>query len=251
MPHTLVIVPTYNERENLNGLLPRLRQAVPDAEVLVVDDGSPDGTGQVADAFALADAAVHVLHRPAKAGLAAAYLAGFEWGLRRGFDQLVCMDADGSHLPEQLPALLDAAGDADLVIGSRWVPGGSAIGWPLHRRLLSLGGSWYARLVLGLRQRDVTGGFRVYRADALRRIRTHANESRGYVFQIEMLWRADRERLRITEVPITFTDRSAGASKLSGWIVVEALACVSAWAVGEAVSRIGSPLERWRAARDA
>ena len=178
MAGTLVVIPTYNERENLADTVARVRAAVPAASVLVVDDSSPDGTGELADELAAADAAVHVLHRTAKDGLGAAYLEAFRWALEQGYDPIVQLDADGSHLPEQLPRLLDelertdaAGGRADLVIGSRWVPGGSIENWPRHRELLSRWGSAYARRVLRLDTRDATAGYRAFRADALRRIR--------------------------------------------------------------------------------
>ena len=226
---TLVIVPTYNELDNLSSIVARLHAAVDDTDVLIVDDGSPDGTGVLADSLATRDSRIHVLHRAGKNGLGTAYRAGFAWGLERGFDRLVEMDADGSHDPAHLPALLAALDDADVALGSRWVTGGSTEGWPLPRRLLSRGGSAYARLMLGLKQRDVTGGFRAFRADALRRIAPGALQSQGYSFQIEVLWRASTVGLRIVEVPITFVERVSGASKMSTAIVVEAMARVTRW----------------------
>ena len=229
MTRTLVIIPTYNELANLGGIVTRLHAAVDDTDVLIVDDGSPDGTGMLAETLATRDARIHVLHRARKSGLGAAYRAGFAWGLERGYDHLVEMDADGSHDPAHLPALLAALDEADIALGSRWVAGGGTRGWPWHRRLLSQGGSAYARLMLGLSQRDVTGGFRAFRADALRRINPGAVHSQGYSFQIEVLWRASTAGLRIVEAPITFVERAHGASKMSMAIVVEAMARVTRW----------------------
>ena len=227
--HPLVVVPTYDERENLGGLIERLRRAVPAAEVLVVDDASPDGTGTLADQISAADGHVHVLHRAAKEGLGPAYLAGFRWGLARDYDAFVEMDADGSHAPEQLSMLLDAVRDADVVLGSRWVAGGAVVDWPRHRELLSRGGNTYARLLLGLPVRDATGGFRVYRRDVLETIELADVASAGYCFQVDVLWRAWRAGFRIVEVPIRFVERTAGVSKMSGDVVREALVRITVW----------------------
>ena len=229
---TLVIIPTYNESESLPSLLERLRRAVPNADVLIADDKSPDGTGALADAFAESDPAIHVLHRPSKAGLGAAYLAGFAWGLEREYDVLVEMDADGSHRPEELPRLLALIPPAEVVLGSRWVAGGSVVNWPASRRLLSRGGSLYTRLALGIPTRDATGGFRAYRASALRALDLDSVESNGYCFQIDLLWRALQRGLDVREVPITFVEREAGTSKMSGGIVREALLNVTRWGAG-------------------
>jgi dolichol-phosphate mannosyltransferase len=225
----LVIIPTYNESESLPGVLARLRQAVPDADVLIADDNSPDGTGQLADAFAAADDHVHVLHRAGKEGLGKAYLAGFAWGLERGYDVLVEMDADGSHRPEELPRLLEQIPHSDVVLGSRWVPGGSVVNWPASRRVLSQGGSLYTRLALGIPTRDATGGYRAFRASALRSLDLATVESNGYCFQIDLLWRALQRGLVVREVPITFVEREAGTSKMSRRIVREALVNVARW----------------------
>lgn len=231
----LVVVPTYDEAQTLPGTLARLRAAVPGADVLVVDDASPDGTGELADAAAAADPGVHVLHRPGKQGLGAAYVAGFGWGLDAGYDVLVEMDADGSHRPEQLPDLLAALGGpaepggADLVIGSRWVPGGRVENWPRHRELLSRAGNVYVRLALGLRLGDATAGFRAYRAEVLRAVDLARVESHGYCFQVDMAWRVVRVGGRVVEVPITFVERTAGRSKMSRAIVAEALWKVTVW----------------------
>ncbi|RXZ73190.1 polyprenol monophosphomannose synthase [Agromyces albus] len=237
MSRPLVVIPTYNERENLADTVARVRAAVPAASVLVVDDSSPDGTGDLADQLAAGDPAVQVLHRTAKDGLGAAYLEAFAWALERGFDPIVQLDADGSHLPEQLPRLLerleatDAAGRADLVIGSRWIPGGSIENWPRHRELLSRWGSAYARAVLRLDTRDATAGYRAFRADALRRIRLEDVHTRGYGFQVDMLWHAREAGLTVAEVPVTFVERAHGRSKMTPAIVVEAMVRVTAWGI--------------------
>lgn len=235
---TLVIIPTYNEADNVRDIVGRVRASVPHAHVLIADDGSPDGTGDIADSLSAADQRVHVLHRPGKAGLGAAYLAAFGWGLERGYGVLVEMDADGSHQPEQLPRLLTALDDgADLVLGSRWVPGGRVENWPKRREALSRGGNAYVRIALGLRQRDATGGFRAYRSDALERIDLAGVESQGYCFQVDLVRSVAEAGLRITEVPITFVERTKGESKMTGRIVVEALARVTIWALHRQVSR--------------
>ena len=241
----LVITPTYNERLPLPGTLSRLRAAVPDADVLVVDDASPDGTGDLADARAANDPAVHVLHRPCKAGLGAAYRAGFAWGLERDYDVLVEMDADGSHQPEQLPALLAAVADgADLAIGSRWVPGGAVTNWPVSRQALSRGGNLYARLALGIEVRDATAGFRAYRREVLEKIALEEVDSQGYCFQIDLAWRAVRTGFRVVEVPIVFVERELGASKMNGAIVREALTKMTVWGVRHRAGQAAALLRR-------
>jgi glycosyltransferase involved in cell wall biosynthesis len=234
---TVVVMPTYNERENLSAMVKRIEASVPQADILVVDDNSPDGTGLLADRLASADPRVHVVHRKVKAGLGAAYIEGFEWAIARGFGVIVECDADGSHQPEELPRLLAALDDHDMVIGSRWVKGGVVIDWPVPRMVLSRGGSAYARAVLSLRQRDVTGGYRAFRSDALAAIDLARVTSQGYSFQIEMLWRASRAGLRIAEVPITFTERQFGVSKMRGMIVLEAMVRVTAWGLGALLDR--------------
>ncbi len=233
----VVVLPTYNERENLEGMVQRLRRSVPDARLLVVDDGSPDGTGVLADGLAASDPAISVLHRESKQGLGAAYLAGFGWALERGFEVIVESDVDGSHQPEQLPALLAALDGHDLVVGSRWVRGGRIVNWPWTRHLLSICGSLYARTALRLHERDVTGGYRVFRADALHAIGLGRVDSLGYCFQIEMLWRAERAGLRVVEVPITFIERVNGVSKMTGGIAVEAMLRVTVWGLHELADR--------------
>ncbi len=226
----LTIIPTYNEIESLPDTLSRLRRSVPDSDVLVVDDNSPDGTGEFADGIASEDYNVHVLHRQGKEGLGAAYIAGFRWGLEREYDVLVEMDADGSHRPEELPSLLAAVDEgADLVIGSRWVPGGSVVNWPLHRTLISRAGSTYSRLLLGLRLRDITAGYRAFRRTTLENVDLSQIESVGYGFQVDMTFRVARQGMHIVEVPITFVERVLGDSKMSGNIVVEAMLNVTRW----------------------
>ncbi|TKK86601.1 polyprenol monophosphomannose synthase [Herbidospora galbida] len=228
----LVIVPTYNERDNLPRIVERLRAALPDVDLLVADDNSPDGTGKIADELAERDDHVHVLHRPGKQGLGAAYIAGFQWGLERGYDVLVEIDADGSHQPEELHKLLAAVeGGADLAIGSRWVPGGKVINWPASREFLSRGANTYTRIMLGMPVRDATAGFRAYRATTLRKIGIEGVQSQGYCFQVDLTLRTVREGLRITEVPITFVDRAVGQSKMSRDVMTEALWRISVWGV--------------------
>ena len=237
----LVIVPTYNEAENLRPVLARLAAAVPAAHVLVVDDGSPDGTGAIADELAALDPRVSVLHRTSKEGLGAAYLAGFAWGLERGYDVLVEMDADGSHTPEELPRLLSALQDADVVLGSRWMPGGEVRNWPRSRLLLSRGGNAYVRTALGMPLTDATGGFRAYRASFLRSLALNTVSSQGYCFQVDLVWRAWRQGRRIVEVPITFVERERGTSKMSRDIVAEALWRVTWWGVQSRRGRASAP----------
>ena len=232
----LVIVPTYNERDNLDQILDRLAAAVPAADVLVVDDGSPDGTGELADARAARDERVHVLHRESKSGLGGAYVAGFRWGLERDYDALVEMDADGSHAPEQLPDLLAALASADVVLGSRWVPGGSVVDWPRRRELLSRGGNAYARLALGLPVRDATGGFRAYRREVLAALDLGDIASQGYCFQVDLVLRACQAGWQVAEVPIRFVERTAGVSKMDRSIVTEALWRITVWGLQ---SRLG------------
>jgi dolichol-phosphate mannosyltransferase len=229
--HVAVIMPTYNERANIEATAGRVRRAVPGTDLLVVDDNSPDGTGEVADKLAAEDSHIHVLHRDRKAGLGAAYIAGFHWALEQGYGVVVEMDADGSHLPEELPRLLDALAGADLVLGSRYVPGGTVVNWPRSREILSRGGNTYARLMLGIKLKDATGGYRAYRAGTLRQIALDEVESQGYCFQIDLAMRAIRAGLRVTEVPITFVERVHGTSKMSRAVVAEALWRVTVWGV--------------------
>ncbi|MEP7161028.1 MAG: polyprenol monophosphomannose synthase [Dermatophilaceae bacterium] len=244
LDRVVVLTPTYNERANLPTTLERIRSAVPAADVLVIDDNSPDGTGEIADKIAACDSQVFVLHRQGKEGLGKAYLAGFEWALERGYDALVEIDADGSHRPEHLPTLLAAAETADVVIGSRWIPGGSVVNWPLYRKALSVGGNAYIAVLLGMPVRDATAGFRVYRADALRRIGLERVESHGYCFQTDLTWKAVKSGLKIVEVPITFVEREVGDSKMSKDIVRESLANVTGWGVKYRAGQVKSLMNR-------
>ena len=219
----LVCLPTYDERENLVPILEAILSNLPGADVLVIDDNSPDGTGKLADEFAAREPRVKVLHRAGKEGLGKAYLAGFAWALERDYGYVIEMDADFSHDPKRLPALLAAAREADLALGSRYVPGGGTVGWGLVRRIISQGGSLYARLILGLSVRDLTGGFKCFRRAVLEGIDLPSVECTGYAFQIELTYRAIRRGFRVREVPIVFEDRRVGQSKMSSRIVVEAL----------------------------
>ncbi|PFG33148.1 polyprenol monophosphomannose synthase [Sanguibacter antarcticus] len=237
----LVIVPTYDERANLPTIVAGVRHHAPDADVLVVDDASPDGTGDVADALSADDPQVFVMHRTGKQGLGTAYIAAFAWGLERGYATLVEMDADGSHRPQDLPELLaPLAGGAPpaLVLGSRWVPGGAVVNWPRHREWLSRGGNTYVRLALGLHLGDATGGFRAFQASTLRTIDLGSVESQGYCFQVDMAWRVAQAGGRIVEVPITFVERTAGESKMSRGIVKEALWKVTTWGVARRARQV-------------
>jgi dolichol-phosphate mannosyltransferase len=240
----LVVIPTFNEADNVRQIVARVRDSTPPADILIVDDASPDGTGAIADQLASEDDHVYVLHRTGKLGLGAAYVAGFGWAGERGYDVVVEMDADGSHAPEQLPRLLTALRTADVVLGSRWVPGGRVVNWPWQRRLLSRGGNLYTRLLLRMPIRDATGGFRAYRMPVLDKIEIASVASQGYCFQVDLAWRAHRHRLRVVEVPITFTERQRGHSKMSPAIVREALWRVTLWGVRSrrAALRAGS---RW------
>ena len=225
----VIVIPTYNEVDNLAWLVGRLRAAQPSVDILVVDDGSPDGTGRVADDLASSDPAVQVLHRSTKEGLGAAYLAGFRRVLEAGYDVIGEMDADGSHQPEQLHLLLSALTEADLVIGSRWVPGGAVTNWPRSRELLSRGGNLYVRLLLGMSVRDATAGYRLFRRTALEQIDLDAVESTGYVFQADLVARVVAAGLRVREVPIEFVERVAGESKMSRAVALESLRLITRW----------------------
>jgi len=225
----LVVVPTYNEIGNLERIVERVHATAPEVCILVVDDASPDGTGALADKLAAGDPRVHVLHRGGKAGLGPAYVAGFRWGRAHDFDVLVEMDADGSHAPEQLPLLLGALADADLALGSRYLPGGEVRDWPFYRLALSRGGNLYTRWALRLPLTDATGGYRAVRGGLVDRLPFEEVASQGYCFQVDWAWRASRAGARIAEVPITFTERAFGRSKMSSSIVVEALVRVTVW----------------------
>lgn len=239
-----VLVPTYNERENLPVVVERVRRAVPAADVLVLDDNSPDGTGRVADELAAADARVFVLHREAKEGLGAAYLAGFRWALERDYDAIVEMDADGSHRPEHLPIMLEAAAEADLVIGSRYVPGGQVVNWPAERKAISVAGNLYIKAVLGMPVNDATAGYRVYRAETLRTIGLDDVESAGYCFQTDLTVRTVRAGLTVVEIPITFVEREIGDSKMDGDVVRESIARITVWGARHRLAQLRRLLDR-------
>lgn len=239
----LVIIPTYNEAENIEPIIARLRRSVPTAHVLVADDNSPDGTGEIADRIAEADDHVHVMHRKGKEGLGAAYLAGFTWGLDKGYDVLVEHDADGSHQPEQLPAVLDALKTADMVKGSRYVQGGSVVNWPKSRELLSRGGSIWTRLMLGIPVKDITGGLNAFRAATLRQVMPRIS-SVGYNFQVDLTWQTLQQGLVVKEVPIEFIERERGQSKMSSKIVVEALTRTTLWGIKHRAGQVKNAVGR-------
>lgn len=236
---TLVIIPTYNERENLPSIVARMHAAAPEVHVLVVDDGSPDGTGTLADELALADPdRVHVMHRASKDGLGAAYLAGFAWGLNRQYSVLVEMDADGSHAPEELHRLLDEIdAGADLVIGSRYVHGGAVRNWPRRRLVLSRTANGYSRILLGVDIHDITAGYRAYRREVLEKIDLAAVDSKGYGFQVDLTWRSINAGFVVVEVPITFTEREHGVSKMDSSTIREAIVKVAQWGLRARIDR--------------
>lgn len=227
---TLVIIPTYNELDNLPLITGRVRKAAPEVDVLVVDDNSPDGTGETADKLAESDPKIHVLHRTGKGGLCGAYIAGFRWGLERDFEVLCEMDADGSHAPEELYRLLEQiAAGADLVIGSRYVPGGKVVNWPKQRWVLSKGGNLYISLALGGGLKDMTAGYRAFKRQVLETVNLDELSNAGYIFQVDMAWRVLQEGFDVREVPITFTEREIGESKLDGSFVKDSLLEVTKW----------------------
>ena len=229
---TAILIPTYNERTNLALILAKIFKSVPEADVLVIDDNSPDGTGDLADDFAKKDKRIHVLHRTEKNGLGPAYIEGFGWALKNKYDVIIEMDADGSHPAEKLPALIEAVskpGGAGLAVGSRWVPGGSVVNWPWYRKAISQGGSWYARTMLSMPVRDVTAGFVAFNADVLRQFDLSTVDSQGYCFQIDLKRRVFEGNYGIVEVPITFRERELGVSKMSSSIVIEAMGRVTVW----------------------
>jgi dolichol-phosphate mannosyltransferase len=240
----LVIIPTYNEVEALPLILARVQRSVPTAEILIVDDNSPDGTGMIADQWVNDNTGIHVVHRVGKSGLGAAYLAGFSWGLQNGFDVLVEMDADGSHQPEQLPDLLAALEYSDLVLGSRWVQGGGTRNWSKNREFLSKGGNFYTKKMLGIDINDATGGYRAFKADTLRALDLHAVASAGYCFQVDLAWRAKQRGFVVTEVPITFVEREVGTSKMSRKIVTEALWRVTVWGIDRRIKMMKHKLTK-------
>jgi dolichol-phosphate mannosyltransferase len=225
----LVCLPTYNEQDNVVPMTEAILAATPDVDVLIIDDNSPDGTGQLADGIAGREPRVKVLHRAGKEGLGKAYLAGFEWALGRGYDLILEMDADFSHDPKYLPGMLEAARSADLVLGSRNIPGGGTVNWGVGRKIISRGGSFYARTILGIPVRDLTGGFKCFHRKVLESIDLPTVECSGYAFQIELTFRALRRGFRVVEFPIVFVDRRVGQSKMSKRIVLEALGKV--WSI--------------------
>lgn len=246
--NVLVIIPTYNELENLPLITGRVRKAVPEVHVLIVDDNSPDGTGKVADDLAAADDHIHVIHRDGKGGLCGAYVEGFRWGLEQGYDILCEMDADGSHAPEQLHLLLDEIGKgADLVIGSRYIKGGKVVNWPKKRWLLSKGGNIYISLALGAGLSDMTAGYRAYTRELIESLDLDELSNAGYIFQVDLAWRAVSEGFDVREVPITFTEREIGYSKLDGSFVSASLKEVTKWGIEhrrEQLKNIGEEIEK-------
>jgi dolichol-phosphate mannosyltransferase len=229
--NVLVIVPTYNELQSLPIIVAGIRQAEPKVHILIADDNSPDGTGEVADNLSQNDELIHVLHRTVKAGLGAAYLDAFAWAKANNYDVVVEMDADGSHRPTDLTKILDALTNNDVVLGSRWVKEGEVVNWPKGREVLSRGGNFYTRMWLGIPIKDATGGFRAYRMSALETMNLSQVESQGYCFQVDMAWRAVKAGLRVAEVPITFVERELGESKMDSSIVKEALWRVTQWGI--------------------
>jgi dolichol-phosphate mannosyltransferase len=239
-----MVIPTYNEADNVRWVVARTLRANPDVDILVVDDASPDGTGKIADELATEDQRVTVLHRPHKAGLGQAYLHGFAVALERGYDVIGEMDADGSHQPEQLPLLLDALADADLVIGSRWVRGGRVRNWSWFRRLLSVCGNLYARLLLGIPVHDVTAGYRLFRRTTLVAIDLSDVRSVGYCFQTDLTYRTVKAGLVVREVPIEFVERVRGESKMSPDVAVESLRLITGWGLAERWAQVRGVLSR-------
>ncbi len=240
----LVIVPTYNERESLPVIVSGIRQAEPGVHILIADDNSPDGTGEVAAGLASSDKLVKVLHRPSKAGLGVAYLDAFNWAKSNGYDVVVQMDADGSHRPQDLTHVLNELTNNDVVLGSRWIKNGRVVNWAKSREALSRGGNLYTRMWLGIPIRDVTGGFRAYRMTALDLMDLDHVESQGYCFQVDMAWRAIEANLRVTEVPITFVERELGESKMDSSIVKEALWRVTQWGIEKRLTDIKNIIKR-------
>lgn len=230
---TIIVIPTYNEADNIAVVTSRLRDAAPLVDILIVDDNSPDGTGEIAEQLASVDSAISVMHRASKEGLGAAYIAGFREALRRNYEFIGEMDADGSHQPEQLHRLLGAIGDADLVIGARYVPGGSVINWSRHRKWLSVGGNRYIRLLLGTSLTDATSGYRLFRSHALESIDLNTVHSRGYVFQADMAFRCLQLGLRVVEVPIDFVERERGVSKMTPDVALDSLRRITRWGLRE------------------
>lgn len=231
----MVVIPTYNEAANIGELVTRVRTSQPDIDILIVDDNSPDGTGRLADAFS--NSKIQVLHRSKKTGLGPAYLAGFRWGIDNGYEHFVEMDADGSHQPEELDRLLAASQNSDLVLGTRWMEGGLVLNWPKSRRFISQFGTRYAAFCLGLPFRDLTSGYRILSRQLVSAILNSNIQTLGYGFQIEIVRLAAQQNLTITEVPITFIERVAGSSKMTGKIVLEAFWMTTWWGFKRMVFR--------------
>ncbi|MGA0130753.1 MAG: polyprenol monophosphomannose synthase [Candidatus Nanopelagicales bacterium] len=226
---TLIIIPTYQESENIISILERVQAANPEANVLVVDDSSPDGTGQIVERLMKSNPKIRLLTNSVKGGLGKAYVKGFKWGLSKDFDIFVEMDADGSHAPEQLPSILKNLDECDVSLGSRWVPGGRIENWPISRQILSKGGNLYTRLMLGFKVKDATGGYRAYKREVLETIDLDSIESQGYCFQVDMVRRSLAFGFKVCETPIVFTEREAGNSKMSRQIVIEAFTRIGFW----------------------
>ena len=241
---TLVVIPTYNERESLPLIVAGIRNAEPSIQILIADDNSPDGTGEVANGLSSIDKSVHVLHRTKKAGLGAAYLDAFGWAKTNGYDVVVEMDADGSHRPVDLTNILNALTNNDVVLGSRWVKQGKVVNWAKSREILSRGGNLYTRMWLGIPIHDATGGFRAYRMSALDQMNIDQVESQGYCFQVDMAWRAVKAGLKVSEVPITFVERELGESKMDGSIVKEALWRVTQWGIEKRMNDVKNLFKR-------
>jgi glycosyltransferase involved in cell wall biosynthesis len=237
MKKTLVLMPTFNEISTLESSVRHLISTNPDLDVLVIDDNSPDGTGYLADQLAKNNGRVNVLHRSAKSGLGRAYIAGFRWGTARGYELLVQMDADGSHRPEDLPALLAKALEAELVIGSRWIRSGEVKNWPKYRQLISKFGNWYAAKALNSKLKDMTAGYRVYQADLIRRLNLDSIEAQGYGFQVEMTYQTQKLGAKVVEIPIQFIERENGVSKMTLDIVVEAFLLCTKWGILRLIRR--------------
>ncbi|PPF82262.1 dolichol-phosphate mannosyltransferase [Subtercola sp. Z020] len=232
-------MPTYREKDTIAAMIDRILSANPAVDILVVDDSSPDGTGEIVDAIALTEPRVHILHRTEKNGLGTAYVAGFGWALEQGYDYIIEMDADGSHQPEELPRLLKLLDNgANLGIGARWIPGGKTENWPWYRKLISRSGTTYARIMLSSKLHDITSGYRGFTADTLRSLDLSRLDSAGYCFQIELAWLVERSGGVVREFPITFVERLEGQSKMTSGIVVEALAKVTSWGVASRLGRI-------------
>ena len=240
----LVIIPTYNEIENVDIAVTAVRRHAPTIDILIADDNSPDGTGNRADEIATQDSHVAVLHRAGKQGLGAAYIDSFQWAKERGYDVVVEMDADGSHRAQDLPSILTALVNSDVALGSRWVRGGQVVNWPLHRKILSRGGNIYTKIWLGMSVSDATGGYRAFRMSALDAIGLQAVQSQGYCFQVDMAWRAVQAGLTVVEVPITFVERERGESKMDQAIVKEALARVTVWGLNKRLTDLRSLFSR-------